>query len=251
MNKLFILIFLNFTTSYAFSQTTVAELCEQLSESKHIIRQSLDVTMSFVKLDTSQRNRYIHESEIVIGEHTCHYKVISEKEGETAKAEKIILEFDQQEYHLDSVFDEITGQQLPSGFIYDNLRAYHIEFYKKHFLCLIGVTSTFSSFSLSQNVYLFDLNKENTNLYTFILRFGYEHSFGDFNNDGVLDVYKWMPKSESCQDDMDINSIRECLEIKAYTLKDKGFIPLEHEKHYVLVKVMKDFSMKVFENNWF
>lgn len=233
-----------------FSQETVREISQQLSENKNIFRQELEVKMTFVRIDSSQNEKSVFEASLELGKYKGKYLVISEKIQNHVRSYGV-LQIENEQYSLDDFYDEISGEKLPNEFIIGGVRAFSINFYEKQFLCLVAITNTFGSAHLYQNVYLFDLNGENKQKYAFLMKYAYEDSFGDFNNDRLLDVYKWTPNNKLYETANPKELIRDYMEAKAYTLTEKRFIPLETDKFIVQIKIKRDFKIDIIKYQWF
>lgn len=237
MKNITMLTVLSLVTFVGFAQDDMADLCQKMSDKK-VIRVKLPVEFTPLK----ERGKYLLE----VGKHKGTYQIVTNK----AYGTHDVITLDGRTISLGSIRDEITGQPMASRILALMLDAFYIDLNNQRYLCLIATTSGAGSFAAYQSVYLLDWTRKKNKVHYLVLRYGYELSFGDFNKDGILDVFKHRgydckPKPEEAK------NLVDCVEFNVYTLVNDKFEPLKSEKYKVQVIVKRDFSVKVVKYRWF
>lgn len=241
MKKIVTIILLSTCCLSGFCQSNLMNLFERMG-GDNVKRTELEVIQAY---DSATYNRSsIWQTKLQIGRHQGVYQVITTKNKEPYG----IIKLGKINISLKSAQDAIDGHKMASEILLPTLSAFSIKFRDKHYLCLNSVNSTLGSFALYMNMYIIDL--ATGEIHFFNIKYGTKFHFGDFNNDGVLDVIK--PKRYDHKLKLKKNEYyMDSYELNAYTLDEGRFKPLEHQKYRVRVLIKDVATYKITDYQWF
>lgn len=240
------IIWLCLIPTLGFSQIEVTDLLTKMAGNKVKVTK-LNIRFTLGNDETTKKGIRVGVYALQVGKHQGTYKVFMPKEQRYYG----VITLDNIQISLKSPKDDINGDRMTSQIMTLSLSAHYIDLKQQRFLCLSFVNGGTGSFASYLSVYLVQINSAHPKIHRLVLKYSDTSHFGDFNNEGQLDLIR-RKRFDPSPHIKKGETIWDAFELNAYTLTTKGFVPLDHKKYRVQGIIRQSYgAVELLKYKWF